>query len=238
MLVVHSPAHLQHRYDVEIQHGQTVPALEIPERATSILEALTAAGRHTLASPRAYGMAPLGAVHEPAMLRYLESCWQEWAATGRTHPIVPETVLLHTYRDGMGEVREPRTPAGRIGYWCFDTESPIVEGTWPATREAADVALTAAEAVLEGAPASYGLCRPPGHHAARRMFGGYCYVNNAAIVAEWLTARGAGRVGILDVDYHHGNGTQQLFWERADVPYASLHVDPDRAYPYFSGHAD
>ena len=238
MLVVHSATHHRHAYDVEIQHGQVVPALEIPARAQAIHDALAASGRHALTGPRAHGMAPLEAVHDPAMLRYLESCWADWAASGRTTPIVPETVLLHTYRDGMGDVREPRTPAGRIGYWCFDTESPIVEGTWTATREAADVALTAASAVLDGAAAAYGLCRPPGHHAARRMFGGYCYVNNAAIVAEWLVAQGAGRVGILDVDFHHGNGTQQLFWERADVPYASLHGDPDRVYPYFSGHAD
>ena len=184
-------------------------------------------------------MAPLEAVHDPAMLRYLETCWADWVATGRTTPDRPRDASCCTATaTAWGEVREPRTPAGRIGYWCFDTESPIVEGTWPATREAADVALTAAKAVLDGATAAYGLCRPPGHHAARRMFGGYCYVNNAAIVAEWLVARGAGRVGILDVDFHHGNGTQQLFWDRADVPYASLHGDPDRVYPYFSGHAD
>jgi len=238
MLVVHSPLQSAHAYDAEIQHGQAVDALEVPARAASIQAALTAAGRHRMAAPHTYGLAPLEAVHDPAMLGYLETCWAEWSATGRTHPIVPDTLLLSGYREGMGPVREPRTPSGRIGYWCFDTESPIVEGTWPATRAAADVALTAAEAVLDGAIAAYGLCRPPGHHAARAMFGGYCYVNNAAIVAEWLVGRGAGRVGILDVDYHHGNGTQQIFWERADVPYASLHGDPDRAYPYFSGHAD
>jgi acetoin utilization deacetylase AcuC-like enzyme len=105
-------------------------------------------------------------------------------------------------------------------------------------RASADVALTAADAVLGGAPAAYGLCRPPGHHVAYGMFGGYCFLNNAAIVTEALVRAGAGRVGILDVDYHHGNGTQQLFWDRADVAYASLHGDPHRAYPHFSGHSD
>ena len=238
MRIVHSPLQSGHVYDVEIQFGQAVPALEVPARAEAILDALSVTGRHQVVGPRAYGMAPLEAVHDPAMLRYLETCWADWAATGRTQPIIPETLLLAAYREGMGPVRQPRTPKGAIGYWCFDTESPIVEGTWPATRAAADVALTAAETVLDGASAAYGLCRPPGHHAARRMFGGYCYVNNAAIVAEWLVGRGAGRVGILDVDFHHGNGTQQLFWDRADVPYVSLHGDPDRVYPYFSGHAD
>jgi acetoin utilization deacetylase AcuC-like enzyme len=113
-----------------------------------------------------------------------------------------------------------------------------VAGTAAAARAAVDVALTAAERVVDGAPLAFGLCRPPGHHAARRMFGGYCFYNNAAIVAEWLLReRGFARVAILDVDYHHGNGTQQLFWERGDVLYVSLHADPARAYPYFSGYA-
>ena len=111
-------------------------------------------------------------------------------------------------------------------------------GTWGAALAAVDVAVTAAERVVAGAPLAYGLCRPPGHHAARGMLGGYCYFNNAAIVAEWLRREGgASRVAILDIDYHHGNGTQQIFWERRDVLYLSLHADPARAYPYFSGYA-
>src|SRR5207249_4149140 len=102
-----------------------------------------------------------------------------------------------------------------------------------------DVAITVAERVTGGERLAYGLCRPPGHHAARGMLGGYCYFNNAAIVAEWLRRQGGARkVAILDIDYHHGNGTQQIFWERGDVLYVSLHADPARAFPYFSGHAD
>jgi len=132
-------------------------------------------------------------------------------------------------------------PAGRhrrLGAYLFDTATPIVAGTWSAARGAVDVALSAAERVIDGAPLAYGLCRPPGHHAARGMLGGYCYFNNAAIVAEWLRReRGAHRVAILDIDYHHGNGTQQIFWERGDVLYLSLHADPARAYPHFSGYA-
>jgi acetoin utilization deacetylase AcuC-like enzyme len=113
-----------------------------------------------------------------------------------------------------------------------------VAGTWGAALVAVDVALSAAARVVSGVPLAYGLCRPPGHHAARAMFGGYCYFNNAAIVAQWLLSQGgARRVAILDIDYHHGNGTQQIFWERGDVLYLSLHADPTRAYPYFSGHA-
>jgi acetoin utilization deacetylase AcuC-like enzyme len=124
------------------------------------------------------------------------------------------------------------------GAWVFDAASPIVEGTYEAARSSVDVALTAADLVLAGETFAYGLCRPPGHHAARAMMGGYCYLNNAAIVAEDLVRRTGGRVAILDVDYHHGNGTQQLFYERGDVLYVSLHGDPERAYPYFSGFAE
>src|SRR5207249_9207806 len=114
----------------------------------------------------------------------------------------------------------------------------MVEGTYGAARSAVDVALTAIDRVLEGEDAVYALCRPPGHHAARAMFGGYCFFNNAAIAAEHLTRRTGEPVTILDVDYHHGNGTQQIFYARDDVLYVSLHGDPDRAYPYFSGFQD
>ena len=128
--------------------------------------------------------------------------------------------------------------SGRAGYWSFDTSTPIVAGTYRAARAAVDVALTATDLVLGGETAAYGLCRPPGHHAARAMYGGYCFFNNAAIAAEAIVRATGERVAILDVDYHHGNGTQQIFWRRGDVLYVSLHGDPDRAYPFFLGRAD
>jgi acetoin utilization deacetylase AcuC-like enzyme len=120
----------------------------------------------------------------------------------------------------------------------FDAASPIVEGTYAASRAAVDVALTAVDLVLGGEGSAYGLCRPPGHHVARSMMGGYCYFNNAAIAAEDIVRRTGGRVAILDVDYHHGNGSQQIFWRRGDVRYVSIHADPDGEYPYFLGRAD
>ena len=110
-------------------------------------------------------------------------------------------------------------------------------GTYQAARVSVDIALTAFDRALGGARVSYGLCRPPGHHAGRALFGGYCFFNNAAIVAQSLSGVGASRIAILDIDYHHGNGTQQLFWERHDILYVSLHGDPARAYPYYSGYA-
>jgi acetoin utilization deacetylase AcuC-like enzyme len=238
MLVVHSPDHARHDPAVETILGVPTAALEHPRRAETILAGLEAEGRHEVVAPRDHGVDPILAVHDPAMVRFLETCWDRWHAAGHEGPLVGDTFLLARYRGAMGEAPEPSAVEGGYGYWCFDTATPIVAGTYRAARSAVDVALTAGDAVLDGARAAYGLCRPPGHHAARSMFGGYCFFNNAAVVAQWLVAAGAGRVGILDVDYHHGNGTQQLFWERPDVPYASLHGDPLRAFPYYSGHAD
>jgi acetoin utilization deacetylase AcuC-like enzyme len=133
---------------------------------------------------------------------------------------------------------EPVNAGGRAGWWGLDSGNPITPGTYDAARGAVDVGMTAVDLVLGGQVAAYGLCRPPGHHAARAMAGGYCFFNNAAIAAEAIVATTGERVAILDVDVHHGNGTQQIFWRRGDVFYASLHVDPQQRYPFFLGHAD
>ena len=132
----------------------------------------------------------------------------------------------------------PEDIEGRIGWYALAGETAISQGTWEAAQAAADVALTGAARVAEGARAAFALCRPPGHHAAQDMFGGYCFLNNAAIAAEAMRAAGAARVAVLDVDFHHGNGTQAIFWERADVLFASLHGDPAHAFPHFLGGAE
>jgi acetoin utilization deacetylase AcuC-like enzyme len=151
---------------------------------------------------------------------------------------VPDVFLTTGVREGMGDAPLGSTMHAQIGRWCFETATPIVAGTFAAARAAVDVALTAADIVLRGDPVAYALCRPPGHHAPRAAYGGYCYFNNAAIAAQHLVRETGGRVTVLDVDYHHGNGTQQIFYDRADVQYVSLHGDPHRAYPYFSGFAE
>ena len=239
MRVVASAEHRRHAPTREISAGREIAIFETPERAEAIVSALEADGGFELDEPVEHGTEPITAVHDPEMLGFLERVWSEWLAAGEeADEIVPGTFPLPAYRDGMGPGREPRTPEARIGRWCFDTASPIVEGTYAASRAAVDVALTAADLVLDGDALAYGLCRPPGHHAARALFGGYCYLNNAAIAAEHLARRTGEPVAILDVDYHHGNGTQQIFYERGDVLYVSLHGDPDRAYPYFSGFAE
>ncbi|MDP9250730.1 MAG: histone deacetylase family protein [Chloroflexota bacterium] len=239
--VVHSNAHLAHTGLIELASGLEIPCWESPERAEAIETALRADGGFTFEAPIEHGREPILAVHDADLLDVVEHAWTDALAAHAvdgSRPLLPDTFLLERYAGPMQLGGLPAARHLRLGAVCFDTATPIVAGTWGAARVAVDVALSAAERVLSGAPLAYGLCRPPGHHAAKGMFGGYCYLNNAAIVAQWLVSHGGARkVAILDIDYHHGNGTQQLFWERGDVLYVSLHADPTRAYPYFSGYA-
>ncbi len=239
--VVRSDAHLAHTGLIELAGGREIPCWESPDRALAIEATLRADGRFVFEAATEHGREPILALHDADLVDVVEHAWTDALAAGATdgtRPLIPDTYLLGAYPGGMALEGLPAGRHLRLGAYLFDTATPIVAGTWSAARAAVDVALTAAQRVLGGVPLAYGLCRPPGHHAARGMFGGYCYFNNAAIVAEWLRRQGgARRVAILDIDYHHGNGTQQLFWERGDVLYLSLHADPARAYPYFSGYA-
>ena len=238
--VIRSDAHLSHTGLVELMAGREVPCFEAPERAIEIERALAADGSFAMAEPDAFGAEPITAVHDPDLVELIDTVWTDALAAGvvdGSRPLIPDTFKLAAYPGSM-HLGELPSPAHRLGAYCFDTATPIVAGTAVAAHAAVDVALTTATRVVGGERLAYGLCRPPGHHAARGMLGGYCFFNNAAITAEWLRREaGFARVAILDVDYHHGNGTQQLFWERGDVLYVSLHADPDRAYPYYSGFA-
>lgn len=245
MHFVYSPVHLEHDVVSETAMGLPVPAYEVPDRAEQIRAALEADGGYELVAPIEHGIEPILAVHDAGLVSFLEEAWTQAQNEGLARSaVVPETfpvtgLFEGRSGEGMGPVKEPSRIRGRVGRWALDTSTPIVQGTYRAAREAVDVALTAVDLVLDsGEVAAYGLCRPPGHHAARSMYGGYCYFNNAAIAAEQIVRRTGERVAILDVDYHHGNGTQQIFWRRADVRYVSIHGDPDRAYPFFLGRAD
>jgi acetoin utilization deacetylase AcuC-like enzyme len=238
--VVTSDAHLAHAGLVEVMGGRPVACYEKPERITAIQAALSAAGVGRFVAPTEHGAAPITALHDPDLLDLLEHAWADALASGATdgtRPLIPDTFLVGPYAAGGYTGAGTARPA-RLGAHCLDTATPIVAGTYGAARAAVDVALTAADEVVAGAPTAYALCRPPGHHASRDMYGGYCFFNNAAIVADRLVREGASRVAVLDLDYHHGNGTQQLFWDRGEILYVSLHADPVRAFPYFSGHAD
>jgi acetoin utilization deacetylase AcuC-like enzyme len=239
--VVRSDAHLAHTGLIELQGGREIECFERPERAIQIEAALSTDDGFELFEPDPFGTDPILAVHDDSLMDVVDNAWGDAVAAGETEgsrPLLPDTFKAEAYPGPMQLSRLPDGAHRRLGAFCFDTATPIVAGTAAAARASVDVALSATARVVAGAPLAYGLCRPPGHHAARRMLGGYCYYNNAAIAAEWLRREGGfKRVAILDVDYHHGNGTQQLFWERNDVLYVSLHADPARAYPYFSGYA-
>ena len=239
--VIRSDEHLAHTGLIELVGGREIPCWESPERALAIEEALRADGGFAFEGPTEHGRQPILAVHDADMVEVIEHAWTDALAAGATdgsRAWIPDTYLLAAYPGPMTLGSLPASRHHKLGAYLFDTATPIVAGTWGAALSAVDVAISAAERVVGGAPLAYGLCRPPGHHAARGMLGGYCYLNNAAIVAEWTCREGgARRVAILDIDYHHGNGTQQIFWERGDVLYLSLHADPARAYPYYSGYA-
>ncbi|MBA3740124.1 MAG: histone deacetylase family protein [Chloroflexi bacterium] len=237
--IIASDHHLAHDGLIELAGGQPVRCYDSPERATVIRDALLATGDYALEAPSEHGPDPIAAVHDLELIDLVEHAWTDAVADGHDprYPLLPDTFLLREYARRMPLDQLPTGRHDRLGAYCFDTATPIVAGTTAAARAAVDIALTAVDRVLAGEPLVYGLCRPPGHHAGRNLIGGYCFYNNAAIVAQSLVARGAQRVAVLDVDFHHGNGTQQIFWERGDVMYVSLHGDPRGSYPYYSGYA-
>jgi acetoin utilization deacetylase AcuC-like enzyme len=235
-----SPLHRLHDPERELESSAFQAPFENPQRAELILAALIGDGHFDVAEPAEWGTAPIEAVHDPGLVRFLATAWADYQReVGPTHDVVPDVFAMPGLRAGMGVGDgEPSRVSARLGWWCFETTTPITAGTYRAARSAVDVALSAASAVVSGESIAYGLCRPPGHHAATALYGGYCFFNNAAIVAHHLASSTGGRVAVLDVDYHHGNGTQQIFYDRDDVAFVSLHGDPRRAYPYHTGFTD
>lgn len=239
MKVVYTPAHLLHDPQVEFETSVAHSPFEHIGRAEKIRETLQADARFEFLAPTEWGTTPIEAVHNPGLVKFLSEGFRLYTAE---HPdvshVVPDVFYRPALRDKMSAGREPQAINGRVGYWCFETTTPLTEGTYQAARGAVDTALTTAQLVLDGERAAYGLCRPPGHHATADLYGGYCFFNNAAVAAHHIAASTGTKVTILDVDYHHGNGSQQIFYDRDDVQYVSLHGDPARAYPYSIGFAD
>lgn len=231
MLTVFSSNHRLH-HGSELKDGTIKPSFENPQRADTVLARVQSTGLGEVIAEREFDRSCYVAAHSERYVTFLENAWAEWAATGKTHDALP---LIWPVRD-LAIDQEPGFIDGKLGFYAMDAGAPITSGTWSAVRSGANVALTAMEAVLAGATGAFGLCRPPGHHAAREYMGGYCYLNNAAIAAQHCLSHGAKRVAILDVDFHHGNGTQNIFYDRDDVFFASIHGDPYVSYPYFSGY--
>lgn len=240
--LVWSDAHRLHEPQGEIWVGVRTPGTEVPARAEAIREALTAAGA-PLATAVPHDDACLAAVHDETLRRFLAGAWDAWETAALPHDPGQDRVVPYIFPlPGLMSGRVPLEPAAtwaRTGAYCFDTMTLIGPGTWEAARGAVDAALTAVDLVAGGAPAAYACCRPPGHHVTRTVYGGSCYLNNAAVAAQSLRERGADRVAIVDVDAHHGNGAQEIFWRRADVFTGSVHVDPATGwFPHFLGTAD
>ncbi len=232
MRVIQNPKHESHAPPGEVENGSVIPCYEGPARLAAIRTALEAAGGHTFEEPPAATEEAIATIHDHAYITYLrETAAELRRARGSTPKVQWPTVFPYGPNPRPGGNRALR------GQFCFDTYTPILGGTFAAALGGASAALRAAELLATGAERQvYVLTRPPGHHAERDRCGGYCYFNNTALAAEHLSK--FGKVAILDLDVHHGNGTQHVFYERADVLTASVHGDPATLYPFFSGYAD
>ena len=234
MKVFWDPVQLQHEPRFFLQRGVVRPNYEVPARALGLLEGVRTLGLTPECPPTA-SRAALEAVHTQAYLDFLRDAPAEWAPLPGAGPeLVPN---IHPTPEMLAIAPQPGPGlVARLGHFTADTSCPIAAQTWPAAQAAAACALAAADEAAQGRHA-YALCRPPGHHAYPARAGGHCYLNNAALAAERLRAQGADRVAILDIDSHHGNGTQHIFYDRPDVFFASLHGTPEAYYPWYVGHA-
>jgi acetoin utilization deacetylase AcuC-like enzyme len=236
MQVLYSPSQQTHAPAFEFFRGERVPCYETPARAEFVRQSLQASG-HELILPQDDSSALLSQVHEPRYLAFLQSAWAQWLAldpgNAQRQPF-PSVWPVRSLRSDV----EPDNFTARLGLYSMDNGSPLSAGTWTAAKAGADAAASAAGLLSQGARSVFCLTRPPGHHAGADFMGGYCFINNAAVAAQALLGRGCERVAVLDVDYHHGNGTQSIFYERADVLVLSLHGDPRTEYPFYLGHAD
>ncbi|MDH5345039.1 MAG: histone deacetylase family protein [Gammaproteobacteria bacterium] len=206
---------------------------ECPVRANNVATAIREHDFGEVVAPKEFGDDRYLRLHAPDYVEFLKTVWDEWVASGGRGNARPDTFV------GAG-MRHADTDSvvGRLGRYSFDSTSPFVAGSWQAIRTSANIALTGAEIIKGSERFAFSACRPPGHHATETYCGGYCYLNNNSLAAQSLLDSGARRVAILDVDYHHGNGTQSIFYARNDVLTISLHADPRLEYPFFLGYAD
>ena len=245
MLVIHNPEHARHAGRHEMFRGRLVPCHEVPQRLDHVLAELQRRRVGPLTTPAqvhagedAAFEALLRRVHAPRYLDFLARAWADWVALDPANAELDALPSVWPVRGFRADV-EPDNFAARLGLYSFDAGTPLTAGTWIAARSGAHGAVLAARAVAAGSvPSAFALSRPPGHHAGADFFGGYCFLNNAALAAQTLRDSGFARVAVLDVDYHHGNGTQSLFYERPDVLTVSIHGDPRTEYPFYLGHAD
>jgi len=237
MITFYNDKHVLHHGKLEMFRGELVPCFEVPARADFVLRELTSRKLGDVQSAPELPDSALMRVHAARYVDFLSKAWDEWVAldpANAQRDAIPSYWPVRTFRSDV----LPASFPARMGLFSFDAGSPLTSGTWPAARMGAFCAVAAAQRVLGGERAAFALTRPPGHHAGADFFGGYCFLNNAALAAQSLRDGGLDRVAVLDIDYHHGNGTQAIFYERADVFFASIHGDPHTEYPYYLGYAD
>ena len=237
MHIFYNPDHAAHQGKLEMFRGRMVPCHEVPQRQDQVAAVLQSRSLGPLQTPSRFDDALLMRIHSPRYLQFLQTAWQQWIALDPANAALDAIPSVWPTRSFRSDI-EPDNFAARMGLYSFDAGTPLTAGTWQAARSGADCALSAAAHIAQGGRAAFALSRPPGHHAGADFFGGYCFLNNAALAAQYLRDTGLERVAVLDVDYHHGNGTQAIFYERADVFFASIHGDPRTEYPFFLGHTD
>ncbi len=232
MLTIYSDKHKLRNSKTELVGGLLVEPFERPSRMEHITARIKETGLGEMIEPRDFGMDPILAIHDADFVSFLSTAWEEWKATGAKG----EAIACTWPARRMVQIC-PNDINGKLGYYCLATETSISEGTWEATLASANVALEGADRLADE-KVLFSACRPPGHHAAIDLYGGYCFLNNAGIAAQYLLDKGTERIAILDVDYHHGNGTQDIFYTRDDVLFISLHCDPMDEFPNFLGYAN
>lgn len=234
MKIVYSPEHIRHNTKTELCGGQLITPFECAARMDYVCQAIAATGLGETQPPLSFPRYHVERIHSRDYLEFLDTCWQQWQAAGLQGEAIPNVWPSRS----MTSPHIPRHIDGKLGYYALCGETSIAENTAEAAWLSANVALTAADLIAQGERTAFALARPPGHHASRDQFGGYCFINNAAVATQYLREHGFCRVALMDVDFHHGNGTQSIFYERDDVFFSSIHGDPKDAFPYYLGHAD
>lgn len=233
MLTFYSEDSKKRRPATELYGGMLVPPFECPERADIVINRVRQIGLGEIHAPKNYGLEPVFSVHDRDYVAFLEHAWEDWIAAGFKGEPIPSIWPARRMRNII-----PDNIDGKLGYYAIAAETSLCANTFTAAQSSKDVALSALDHVVSTGEPAFGLCRPPGHHATIDQYGGYCFFNNAAVTAQYALDNGMSKVAILDIDFHHGNGTQDIFYERDDVLFLSLHGDPRMEFPYFLGFAD
>lgn len=233
MITIYTDRHYAHAPKMELLDGVLQNIFERPERAQRIVDAVRAEKLGDVREPTACDVGSILRVHDRRLVWFMQQAWDLWKAQAGDTDAIPYT---HCPR-GV-PAREPESINGKLAYFTYDAVTPLTAGTWNAALDAVSVAMSGWQLIQSGERAAFSLCRPPGHHSMYGQYGGYGLFNNVAVAAQAAIDAGAARVAVLDVDVHHGNGTQDIFYRRGDVLYVSLHADPRYGYPFFMGHAD